>query len=685
MRGQMRRGAWISWLAATTSLALGGCATTTPAPGAPAVTARVETEPTAQAGANSAALALDGDLARSIVIGSGESGGIEIYGLDGARRGGAAAGDVAGLDIRYGVPLNGGAITLLAALDAEANALRFFQVQDGALTEISARPVPIGFAGESVCLWRDARSGAVHAFALGGAGEIGQFSLFDAGGGRVDARLVRRLHLASEAAYCAADDASGALYVTEQGVGLWRFNADAESENVPVLIDARRLGAITEEAGGVAVQGQYLIASDASANAFHVYDRANEYVRVGSFTIGAGAHADGVEAAGGLFASSVALPGYPNGVFIAMDDDNEGGPNYKLVDWGDIANALGLAGARSRDPRTIVRSDYPVVRPSIETEPVETGGDAADDPAVWVHPADPSLSLIIGTQKQSGLYVYDLSGARVQFLPDGRMNNVDLRYNFTLGGERVAIVAATNRTNHEISLYRVDADARQLVNAAAGPAPTGFADPYGLCMYQSARDGATYVFAGDTEGAMRQWRLSDENGRVRATLVREFSFASQAEGCVADDATGILYVAEEDHGLWRLNAEPDGGDARTQLDSVADNPAIKDDLEGVAIYDLGDGRGYLVLSSQGNDSYAVYDRQSGAYIGSFAVIADEARGIDGVSETDGLEVTSAALGPGFPHGAFVAQDGRNVSPPEHQNFKLVPWERIAAALGLDAR
>jgi 3-phytase len=32
---------------------------------------------------------------------------------------------------------------------------------------------------------------------------------------------------------------------------------------------------------------------------------------------------------------------------------------------------------------------------------------------------------------------------------------------------------------------------------------------------------------------------------------------------------------------------------------------------------------------------------------------------------------------------MVAQDGRNVSPPENQNFKLVPWERVAKALGLD--
>ena len=56
-----------------------------------------------------------------------------------------------------------------------------------------------------------------------------------------------------------------------------------------------------------------------------------------------------------------------------------------------------------------------------------------------------------------------------------------------------------------------------------------------------------------------------------------------------------------------------------------------------------------------------------------------------VTETDGLEVTSRNLGPGFEHGAMVAQDGRNVMPVENQNYKYVSWETIAGALGLEMR
>ena len=36
---------------------------------------------------------------------------------------------------------------------------------------------------------------------------------------------------------------------------------------------------------------------------------------------------------------------------------------------------------------------------TMETEPVASSDDTADDPCIWVHPTDPSLSLIIGTDK----------------------------------------------------------------------------------------------------------------------------------------------------------------------------------------------------------------------------------------------------------------------------------------------
>lgn len=166
--------------------------------------------------------------------------------------------------------------------------------------------------------------------------------------------------------------------------------------------------------------------------------------------------------------------------------------------------------------------------------------------------------------------------------------------------------------------------------------------------------------------------------------VREFNVGSQTEGCVADDETGTLFIGEENFGIWKYSAEPGDGQTRTLIDKV-DAGNITADVEGMAIYHGPDGAGYLLVSNQGADNYAVYERTGEhRFLGLFHVVADEDTGIDGVSETDGLDVSSANFGPAFPGGIFVAQDGRNITPEERQNFKLVPWSRIAKAMGLQS-
>ena len=64
----------------------------------------------------------------------------------------------------------------------------------------------------------------------------------------------------------------------------------------------------------------------------------------------------------------------------------------------------------------------------------------------------------------------------------------------------------------------------------------------------------------------------------------------------------------------------------------------------------------------------------GRYVAKFRIVPDYARGIDGVSETDGLAVSTAAL-TGYPKGVLVVQDGRNRAPAAPQNFKLVDWRQ----------
>lgn len=638
------------------------------------------TVPTAQGGANASALLYNAaDPAKSVIAATGELGGLEFYGLDGQRRSALPGGETYGVDVRG---------DLIAVLDRKDGRLRLsrYDFASGTAAGLDARPLTLGYAGEGLCLHRSARDGALYAFTLGGEGQLDQWLLFQTADGKLDGRIVRRLHLSSEAKYCVADDATGTLYVAQQAVGIWRYDADPEAEAVATVVDINRLGRIKGEVGGLAVlnggaQGNYLVAANADAGDYNVYDRNADDRFLGAFRIQSGG-ADVLQGPSGLFGLRAPVgAGLPAGALL-VTDDRKAGANTQVLSWKDVAAALNASPGA--DAPTISPSKLALVKATVETQPVDQGGDAADDPAIWVHPTAPARSAIIATDKKGGMLVYDLSGKRLQYLADGKMNNVDLRHDFKLGGKSVTLVTASDRTRKAIAIYTIDPDTRLLTSVADGVQATGLSDPYGLCMYRN-RKGATFVFISDPDGLVRQWKLvATPAGKVRAEPVRDLRFDTQTEGCVADDANGALYVAEEDVALWRLGAEPATGSTRKAVARVADNPALKDDLEGVGLYAQPGGKGYLVVSSQGNNSYALFRREGdNAYVGSFAVIADGATGIDGISETDGLDVTSAPLGAGLEGGAFVAQDGRNVSPPENQNFKLVPWSTIAAKLGLD--
>jgi len=651
------------------------------------ISARSQTAPTVSKEANAAVLVRDSAKpARSRLVGTSALGGLEVYDLAGKRLGTAPSGEVAAVDVAYDVALGKGKATVLAAIDTTTNSLRLFSMQGEKLTEIGARPLPLGFAAEGICLFRNPLDSALYAFIVGDGGEVDQQILFATAGGKLDARQMRRINVPSPLKQCAADN-KGHVYASEEGVGIWRFNADPEADVSARIIDAPRLGHIEEESGGIAVYDgggkRWLIASDASAGQVNVYDRDKHDAFLGAFKVAAPGSSEAIGEPGPLFATGAAYPSFPNGLLLITDED---GSNYKALAMEDIAKALNLpldaTAAATAEPKKVA-----AVTATVETTFAGSYGDAADDPAIWANPQDPAKSLVVATDKKAGLYLYDMQGKVVQFLPVGKMNNVDLREDFELGGEKIVLVAASNRTDKSIGLYRLDTQKRELVDVADGVQPTGLGDPYGLCMYRSPKDQRFYVFVNGDDTRKRQWELvATAQGRVTAKLVRDMNFDSQTEGCVADDHDGTLYVDEEDVALWRMSAEPDGGDAKTAVQKIADNPAVKDDFEGLGIYDLGDGRGYIVVSSQGNDTYAVYRREGKQeYLGSFAVVADPLRGIDGISETDGLEVTSRNLGPGFEHGAMIAQDGRNVMPVENQNYKYVPWESIARALKLEMR
>lgn len=319
-----------------------------------------------------------------------------------------------------------------------------------------------------------------------------------------------------------------------------------------------------------------------------------------------------------------------------------------------------------------------IVQPSAQTQPVRGQGDAADDPAIWVHPAQPARSLILATDKKLGLAVYDLAGRERQFLNVGRINNVDLRQDLRYGREHLDLAVATQRDEGGLVLFGVsrrDGRVRELARL-----PAGLDDIYGLCVGRNA-EGGLDAFPNDKDGRVRQLRLQREakSGRWSATLVRELRLPSQPEGCVVDEKRQQLFVGEEKRGIWRIALDQP---AAAPVLAIPLSEALHADVEGMAIHDSPRGR-WLVVSSQGSDSFAVYEADAPhALRGSFRIGINAGRGIDAVSETDGLDVTSARLGGPYGEGLLVVQDGHKRLPQGRQNFKLVPWSAVREKLGL---
>jgi len=212
----------------------------------------------------------------------------------------------------------------------------------------------------------------------------------------------------------------------------------------------------------------------------------------------------------------------------------------------------------------------------LQTDLIPHSGDAADDPAIWIHPTDPEKSLILGTDKRGGLHVYDMEGKDLQCCDGCRPNNVDVLYGFTLGGQVADLAVASTRASKAcgVKVWRIDPAKRRLTDITAGGTLQVLDGevPYGTCTYRSAKTGKGYFFVTHYDGRLAQYELQDAGeGEVKAVEVRTLKLRSCVEGCVADDELGWVYFAEESTGIWRFAAEPDGGERGTLIAKVGEH------------------------------------------------------------------------------------------------------------------
>lgn len=396
------------------------------------------------------------------------------------------------------------------------------------------------------------------------------------------------------------------------------------------------------------------------------------------------------------------------------------------------------ASAHPRPTDQLVSVTAKTETPGVYDDDAGNNGDA-DDPAIWVNRHDKARSVVIGTAKNAGLNVYSLTGKALQTIPAppapgpddeaGRFNNVDIVHGFKVGGRTVDLAVTSDRGRDQIRSYAIDARTGRLTDVTAANVPLAFSNDqaqvndqetvYGLTTFTER--GTTYVV-----GTRRHrtdvglFKLMSVGGKVTYKKVDTLDFPSsfrlpndttwspceepgegpQLEGVVVDEAAGTLYAAQEDIGLWRVELHggrfhgqprpvertkefgvPATFDPKTEecVPSGADpgfGGRIAADTEGLTIYETGTRSGTLLVSSQGDNTFYTYDRQTNRPLKHFAV--GDGAVADGSQDCDGADTVSTPL-PGYPHGLLVVQDGDNTpvelgsdgKPRVNTNFKFL--------------
>ncbi|MGK7951779.1 MAG: phytase [Xenococcaceae cyanobacterium] len=253
----------------------------------------------------------------------------------------------------------------------------------------------------------------------------------------------------------------------------------------------------------------------------------------------------------------------------------------------------------------------PSVSPTLETpdeirfsdreNPDPNNAPDADDPAIYVHPDNPEESFVITTFKNGGLRVYDLAGEETQSItPENiRYNNVDVaygvKYTNQLGQEAsIDLAIASDRAKDTIAVFIIDPATQQLTKLDEGfefpesifGVDDGEATAYGLATYNSLVDGKTYVFVSQADGnKIAQLEITPTFGAADETIVNakivrmldvpvpegENPEDFQVKGMVVDRETGILYLGQEDFGIWRVDAEVNGSNNFTLVDTVTED------------------------------------------------------------------------------------------------------------------
>ncbi|NUN63967.1 phytase [Pseudanabaena biceps] len=347
------------------------------------------------------------DAAKSLVVTSVKNGGLRIYDLGGnlLQTINPSNPDIRynNVDLQYGFTLGGQKIDIAVASDRNNDKLAIFKIDANGtggnfltnITDTSAATIfqgapftgdfdPDSISAYGLTIYRSPVTNDYYVFtSRRQTGDIAQLKLVDKGNGTIGYELVRNFTVPTidgrdpQTEGMVVDQETGFLYIGQENVGIWKYNAEPNSSNTGTLIDkVKDLGGknLIEDVEGLTIYygkdgAGYLFASSQGDNTFAAYAREGNNDFIGRFTVGNNGNIDSVQESDGAEVINVPLGSkFPFGAFITQDGSNDPAvlvnddgelanisSNFKLVPFENIANAFATPlkiDTTSYDPRT---------------------------------------------------------------------------------------------------------------------------------------------------------------------------------------------------------------------------------------------------------------------------------------------------------------------------------------------
>ena len=560
------------------------------------------------------------------------------------------------VDLVYGFDLGGESVDLAVFSDRANDTLNIFQIDSntGELTDITADGILETIFGVDdgeataygLATYTSPVSGESYAFVTQADGNlVAQLQLNDTGNGTVDAEIVRTLELPvptgdpedSQSEGLVIDEELGFGYVAlEERVGILKFSAEPDTGNdLQVIQPLTEPSELTPEPFS-----NFVTFGDSSVDVGNVFLGSNQafpssppYFN-GRFSNGR-VFVELIAEELGLSASTPSLAGGDNYAFGGAEL-GDGTSTDNTPNIGQQINSY-LAG------NTPTEDDLIFI--SAGSNNNFQDADNLPNPADVVSLLTSHLTTLAnaGAENFAVANIPPLGNAPLITSPEDAtaVNSAISEYNTLLDTE-----LDTLEDSLDIEIYELDLDAT-FQNIIDDPAAFEITN---------VTDQALNTQTGEAVDNPNEFLFWDD---IHPT--------EKVGEIIAQDALEVI---------------PQGTD---QLVSGEPSPLVPD-IEGLDLYYSADGTGYLLASSQGDSSYAVYSREgNNEYLGSFAI--GDSGDIDQVNESDGLDVINVNLGAAFPNGLAVFQDGandpQNAVPDEEElennstNFKFVPWDDIA--------